>query len=233
MTGSSASMPFAAGVGTPVQYLFDRSDAAGAPGGLAVSRDVALRRGPRRWAWAWMRCASATCPRCASCFPGRARRRSRSSWRPASTRPRFARRPGWRRCGRAPRTAVPGLVLAGAWTDTGWPATLEGAVLSGHGGAAQALRALGGEAQERRVVGAAPAVRGDRGDTSDVSDALIAAPLRLEALLIRSAARGAQGAHKTGMGRERRAEAAARSLLARARSSAARDGLLRRPRRRL
>jgi hypothetical protein len=27
---------------------------------------------------------------------------------------------------------LPGLALAGAWTDTGWPATMEGAVRSGH-----------------------------------------------------------------------------------------------------
>ena len=29
-------------------------------------------------------------------------------------------------------TAVPGLVLAGVWTDTGWPATMEGAARSGY-----------------------------------------------------------------------------------------------------
>ncbi len=29
-------------------------------------------------------------------------------------------------------TPLPGLYLAGAWTDTGWPATMEGAVRSGH-----------------------------------------------------------------------------------------------------
>jgi uncharacterized protein with NAD-binding domain and iron-sulfur cluster len=28
-------------------------------------------------------------------------------------------------------TRAPGLFLAGAWTDTGWPATMEGAVRSG------------------------------------------------------------------------------------------------------
>jgi uncharacterized protein with NAD-binding domain and iron-sulfur cluster len=39
------------------------------------------------------------------------------------------------------RTSVPGLVLAGAWTDTGWPATLEGAVLSGHAAAREAMAA--------------------------------------------------------------------------------------------
>ncbi|MGD9695004.1 MAG: hydroxysqualene dehydroxylase HpnE [Thermoleophilia bacterium] len=34
------------------------------------------------------------------------------------------RRPG-------PRTGLPGVAIAGAWTDTGWPATMEGAVRSG------------------------------------------------------------------------------------------------------
>lgn len=34
-----------------------------------------------------------------------------------------------------PRTAVSGLFLAGDWTDTGLPATIEGAVLSGHAAA--------------------------------------------------------------------------------------------------
>ena len=37
------------------------------------------------------------------------------------------------------RTAAPGLALAGAWTDTGWPATMEGAVRSGNA----AVAALG------------------------------------------------------------------------------------------
>jgi uncharacterized protein with NAD-binding domain and iron-sulfur cluster len=36
----------------------------------------------------------------------------------------------------ATRTARPGLFLAGAWTDTGWPATMEGAVRSGDEAAA-------------------------------------------------------------------------------------------------
>jgi hypothetical protein len=37
---------------------------------------------------------------------------------------------------------VAGLVLAGAWTDTGWPGTLESAVRSGHAAAREALRTL-------------------------------------------------------------------------------------------
>ena len=37
---------------------------------------------------------------------------------------------------------VHGLYLAGAWTDTGWPATMEGAVLSGHAAARAILTAM-------------------------------------------------------------------------------------------
>jgi uncharacterized protein with NAD-binding domain and iron-sulfur cluster len=49
------------------------------------------------------------------------------------------------------RTAAPGLVLAGAWTDTGWPATMEGAVRSGNA----AVAALGaGSGRTTTVVAA-------------------------------------------------------------------------------
>ena len=41
-----------------------------------------------------------------------------------------------------PATAVEGLVLAGAWTATGWPATLESAALSGHAAAEVLLAQL-------------------------------------------------------------------------------------------
>jgi uncharacterized protein with NAD-binding domain and iron-sulfur cluster len=54
----------------------------------------------------------------------------------------FRAAPGCEALRPSARTRVPGLVLAGAWTDTGWPATLEGAVLSGHAAAREALSAL-------------------------------------------------------------------------------------------
>jgi uncharacterized protein with NAD-binding domain and iron-sulfur cluster len=45
---------------------------------------------------------------------------------------------------RAPaRTRVPGLAVAGAWTSTGWPPTMEGAVRSGVAAARAALVAAG------------------------------------------------------------------------------------------
>jgi uncharacterized protein with NAD-binding domain and iron-sulfur cluster len=42
-----------------------------------------------------------------------------------------------------PITRVPGLYLAGAWTDTRWPATMEGAVRSGTVAGSCALEAAG------------------------------------------------------------------------------------------
>jgi len=43
-----------------------------------------------------------------------------------------------------PHTGLPGLFLAGDWTDTGLPATIESAVVSGHRAAAAAQRFLAG-----------------------------------------------------------------------------------------
>ena len=51
--------------------------------------------------------------------------------------------PGPGRCGPRPATGVRGLAVAGAWTDTGWPATMEGAVRSGRSAALVALLAAG------------------------------------------------------------------------------------------
>jgi hydroxysqualene dehydroxylase len=59
---------------------------------------------------------------------------SRVSREPYAT---IALRPGLVRAGI--ETQRPGVVRAGTWTDTGWPATMESAVRSGHAAAARAL----------------------------------------------------------------------------------------------
>jgi squalene-associated FAD-dependent desaturase len=41
-----------------------------------------------------------------------------------------------------PQTAIPNLFLAGDWTNTGWPATMEGAVRSGYIAAEQVMRVM-------------------------------------------------------------------------------------------
>jgi len=73
------------------------------------------------------------------------------------TRERFATFravPGAWRSRPGPRTAIDGLALAGAWTDTGWPATMEGAVRSGRAAARMVLPALGRERAIQKKVAA-------------------------------------------------------------------------------
>jgi uncharacterized protein with NAD-binding domain and iron-sulfur cluster len=59
--------------------------------------------------------------------------------------------PGTARLRPGARTSIPGLYLAGAWTDTGWPATMESAVRSGLGAAAAALSELAEGRTESRA----------------------------------------------------------------------------------
>jgi squalene-associated FAD-dependent desaturase len=51
--------------------------------------------------------------------------------------------PGTARIRPGTRTRIQGLLLAGSWTSTGWPATMESAVRSGHYAADEALTVLG------------------------------------------------------------------------------------------
>jgi zeta-carotene desaturase len=55
----------------------------------------------------------------------------------------FSPQPGVDRWRPKQQTSVPRLFLAGDWTDTGWPATMEGAVRSGYLAAEALLRATG------------------------------------------------------------------------------------------
>jgi uncharacterized protein with NAD-binding domain and iron-sulfur cluster len=57
----------------------------------------------------------------------------------------FRAAPGARKLRPESRTGISGLALGGAFTDIGWPATMEGAVRSGHAAALVALAALGSE----------------------------------------------------------------------------------------
>ena len=63
----------------------------------------------------------------------------------------FVPAPGLRRPG--PATALDNAVLAGCWTDTGWPATMEGAVRSGREAARTLVAAL---PQQERAAGPGP-----------------------------------------------------------------------------
>jgi hydroxysqualene dehydroxylase len=130
-------LPFAAGVGTPVQYVFDRTAAAGLSEGqyLAVSLSGAeqeMADSVERLRERYVGALEELLPQAR----GAVVRSFHVSREHAAT---FRAGPGAQALRPPARTSVPGLVLAGAWTDTGWPATLEGAVLSGHAAAREAL----------------------------------------------------------------------------------------------
>ena len=135
-------LPFAAGVGTPVQYLFDRTRAGGAPPGrqyLAVSLSAA----EKEMGMSVQELRDVYLPALQALLP---RARSANVEAFLVTREHaatFRAAPGVEALRPGARTRVPGLVLAGTWTATGWPATLESAVLSGHAAARAALGHVG------------------------------------------------------------------------------------------
>ncbi len=133
--------PFAAGVDTPVQYLFDRSAAAEAPPGcqyLAVSLSGAaheMQLSVEALRERYLPAIEQLLPRAR----GATVERFLATREHAAT---FRAGPGTAALRPSSRTRVPGLALAGTWTDTCWPATLESAVMSGHAAASAALGTL-------------------------------------------------------------------------------------------
>ena len=139
-------LPFAAAVDSPVQWVFDRtqqsglgSDQAG-PGGqyLAVSVSAADEMIDMPAA----RLREIFLPALAELFAAARTARVTDFFVTRERRATFRQAPGCERLRPPAATARPGLVLAGAWTDTGWPDTMEGAVRSGLNAARELRRAL-------------------------------------------------------------------------------------------
>ncbi|AXI76769.1 hydroxysqualene dehydroxylase HpnE [Peterkaempfera bronchialis] len=137
--------PFFAGIGTPVQWVFDRTRHSGLAERdphaqyLAVSQsaaqdeiDLPVAELRRRYL-----------PELERLLPAARGARLRDFFVTRERTATFDPAPGSARLRPGARTRVPGLLLAGAWTATGWPATMEGAVRSGHTAADEALATLG------------------------------------------------------------------------------------------
>ncbi|MFD9375827.1 hydroxysqualene dehydroxylase HpnE [Streptomyces sp. NPDC059999] len=133
--------PFFAALGTPVQWVFDRTDASGLTDGgqyLALSQSVAqddidepvsvLR--------------AKYLPELERLLPAARGAKVRDFFVTRERTATFAPTPGVGRLRPGARTDTPGLFLAGAWTATGWPATMESAVRSGLAAAHAALAGL-------------------------------------------------------------------------------------------
>ncbi len=136
-------LPLAAAVSSPVQFVFDHTDAAGiAPSSgrqcLVVSLSDATRwvgGRPEELVRTFHAALGELFPeaRKAELVDGVVSREHAATFRggpgTASLRP-------------GPATDMPGVFVAGAWCATGWPATMEGAVRSGTAAATAALASL-------------------------------------------------------------------------------------------
>ncbi len=127
--------PFRAGVGTVAQWVFDRTAAAGLRDGqyLAVSVSAADQFVDRPTA----ELRETFLPALHRLIPATRTAHVRDFFVTREPHATFRPAPGTARLRPAAATAYPGLYLAGAWTDTGWPATMEGAVRSGEAAVAQ------------------------------------------------------------------------------------------------
>jgi squalene-associated FAD-dependent desaturase len=130
-------VPLAAALGSPVQFVFDRTAAAGARDGqlLAVSLSHAVEEIEMSVAALRERYLTAL-ERLLPSSRGAVVLDFAATHEPRAT---FRAAPGTRRLRPGAHTDRDGLYLAGAWTDTGWPATMEGAVRSGLAAARAAL----------------------------------------------------------------------------------------------
>jgi squalene-associated FAD-dependent desaturase len=124
------SLPLAAALDCRAQWIFDRTRSSGLEGPgqyLAVSISAAeaeVGRHPERL-------ASEVAAEVARLYPRAATARLTGTFVTKEPRATWRAVPGTARLRPPSASAHPGLALAGAWTDTGWPATMEGAVRSG------------------------------------------------------------------------------------------------------
>jgi squalene-associated FAD-dependent desaturase len=126
-------IPFAAAINSPVQWFFDRTDASGLrsvhPAGqyLAVTISAAdaivdAPSGPL---------GESFVQELARLLPGARRAQVLDAFVTRERRATFRQAAGCVAMRPTSHSGVDGLWLAGAWTDTGWPDTMEGAVRSG------------------------------------------------------------------------------------------------------
>jgi squalene-associated FAD-dependent desaturase len=136
--------PLMAGLGSPVLWVFDRTASSGLPVDargpqyVAVSVSAAddlLGRRPEEI----VRSVTLELGRVLPETTGARIIDSIVTKERAAT---FRAQPGTAVLRPGPATSWPGLAVAGAWTDTGWPATMEGAVRSGRAAAHAVLAGL-------------------------------------------------------------------------------------------
>jgi squalene-associated FAD-dependent desaturase len=126
-------LPFVAAVDSPVQWVFDKTRQSGLEAGQYLAVSLSAADDYVDMPTAALR--ELFVPELERLFPAAAGAGISDFFVTRERRATFRQAPGSGALRPGAATSVPGLVLAGAWTDTGWPDTMEGAVRSGHNAA--------------------------------------------------------------------------------------------------
>ncbi|MGN6334322.1 MAG: hydroxysqualene dehydroxylase HpnE [Motilibacteraceae bacterium] len=144
--------PFAAGLDSPVQWVFDRTENHLIESRLIESPLIENRPGAEQYLVVSLSAADdlvdlpaeqvreRILPALAELLPRARGARVLDSFVTRERHATFRAAPGSGALRPPAAAALPGLAVAGAWTDTGWPATMEGAVRSGSAAADALLR---------------------------------------------------------------------------------------------
>ena len=126
-------VPFAAGVDSPVQWVFDRTRISGmhARGDDGQYLAISLSAADEYANTPVAELREKFVPALAELFPAAKDATVTEFFVTREKRATFRQVPGTAKLRPRSATSLPGLVLAGSWTDTGWPDTMEGAVRSG------------------------------------------------------------------------------------------------------
>ncbi|HTZ91368.1 MAG TPA: hydroxysqualene dehydroxylase HpnE [Streptosporangiaceae bacterium] len=126
-------LPFVAAVDSPVQWVFDKTRQSGLEAGQYLAVSLSAADDYVDMPTAALR--ELFVPELERLFPAAAGAGISDFFVTRERRATFRQAPGSGALRPGAATSVPGLVLAGSWTDTGWPDTMEGAVRSGQNAA--------------------------------------------------------------------------------------------------
>jgi len=145
------NLPFAAAVDSPVQWVFDKTSQAGVSSGQYLAVSISAADDVIDTPTSELR--QLFLPALEQLFPAAAGAEVIDFFVTRERRATFRQAPGSGGLRPGAATSVPGLVLAGAWTSTGWPDTMEGAVRSGHEAAQQLSQELTAQRSPDRAAG--------------------------------------------------------------------------------
>ena len=137
------ALPMFAAVGSDVQYVFDRTEGAGLDDGrqcLAISLSAATAY----MGWTSSDLIAHFSRELARLLPAVTSATLTEAIVTREASATFWGGPGTDALRAGAECRLPGVYLAGAWCDTGWPATMEGAVRSGAGAGGRAAEYAAG-----------------------------------------------------------------------------------------